>query len=216
MPLTEALSKEVNNILKGWEPFIDTEYVEDAIIDLLGRRRGGEEEKRRSRLQKALLLPSSIQARKCYTQKLSRSYDRVLREGLQLLREGSPNGHKPPDTPEGLWHSRLRPRPGPQSASRQQARNRKTPLHGVLAKQKCSKSSTSQVPITRVRKARVRPKTLTPPMASAPQHSPDLQPRTEPSAVNPRRAANTPSSERVGKRKIHSSGEGVQKTRKAE
>jgi len=45
MPLTEALSKEVNNILKGWESFIDTEYVEDAIIDLLGRRTGGEEEK---------------------------------------------------------------------------------------------------------------------------------------------------------------------------
>ncbi|MCJ1249583.1 hypothetical protein MMC30_006809 [Trapelia coarctata] len=187
MPLTESLLKEFDVIWSGWKSFIDTDDVEEEIIDMLGRRRRGEE---KTPCSESSGTPEPDSGADISYPQLSQADHRALREAVQLLREGS---RKPRDPSGAPWLSRLRPLPQPPGASRQQARNPKKPPDDAPG---------VKPPIS--------------PMHPASEHL-DVQPQTEPSTVTPRRAAKThSSSKRARQITTNSSRQGVRKTRKAE
>ena len=205
MPLTESLLEEADLILKGLETFVDEEDMEDALIDMLGRRRRGEEKKPCSESSGT---PEPDSGAEIPRSKLSRSDIRALREAeaLQLLPE------KVAADGGATWHSRLRPRP-----LRRHGASRQQNSPGAVVTSKRSQSSINHPPVRRAKRAKVCKNTPAPPMDLASQTASEPPPQMQPCTVDPRRTANTsPSAERVWARNIYNSGESMQSSRKTE
>ena len=91
LPITQPLLQKLEVVWKGWEDHLDDEYVEDAMIDVLGRWRRGEEDEPCSgtsspeELDPRMAMPGS---------RPSRSDISALKDGLRFLQQHPSNKHK--------------------------------------------------------------------------------------------------------------------------
>lgn len=221
LPLTQPLLQKLEVIWKGYESFIDQEYVEDAMIDVLGRWRRGEEDEPCSGISTPPEHDFGMD-RPC--SRLSRSDNRALTDGLRFLREHSSKKYRPRDFYKGFitnsaaWLGRLRPRSEPHCVLRRNLSTPEKPRRRSqrIVKSRDSKPSIRHLPISRAGKARVCEMPAVLPTCSGSEHSHVVTPKILPSAIVPKRTAAQHASEQIKIGKSQSSVRGVPKSGKVQ
>ena len=147
VPLTQPLQQKLEIAWKDYESFLDAEFVQDAMIDVLGRWRRGEDEPRSGTSSPSE--PDSDITMTC--SRLSRSDTRALKDGSEFLREHPSDNCEPRDSEKKLttidapWPKRLRPKSKPHDTLRQHLNPQESPRE---TSQRIAKSELSE-PIVR-------------------------------------------------------------------
>ena len=220
LPLTQPLLQKLEVVWKGYEGLLDDEYVEDAMIDVLGRWRRGEEDEPCSGTSSP---PERDSGMDMPCSRLSRSDTRALTDGLRFLRKHPSNKRRSRDC-NGLtmnsttWLGRLRSRSKPYGVLRRDLRTKENPRKSSqhIVKLRDSKPSARNLPILRAGNARVCKMSAILSTSSGSQYSPVVTPQILPSAIRSKRTAARRSSKQIKNSKTRSFVRGVQKSSDAQ